>query len=208
MVPVEYLIKLIESSGYLGYVFLFLIIFFESFPLTFFLPGDSLLFVVGLLVSQGYSNMILLVGILFLAGIGGYIFSYVMGEKLRNFILKNNDKYWFKKKHIEYTENFYKKYGAKTLLIGRFIPIVRSFSSALAGTVEMNYKKFMRYNLIGGFLWVGGVTSMGFYLGRIIPNAENFLTPIVLLIIFVSLIPTFLGHGTTKTKSKQPENQE
>ena len=131
-----------------------------------------------------------------------------MGEKLRNFILKNNDKYWFKKKHIEYTENFYKKYGAKTLLIGRFIPIVRSFSSALAGTVEMNYKKFMRYNLIGGFLWVGGVTSMGFYLGRIIPNAENFLTPIVLLIIFVSLIPTFLGHGTTKTKSKQPENQE
>ncbi len=76
--------------------------------------------------------MALLVTILFVASVIGYIFSYAMGEKLRDFILRSNDKYWFKKKHIEYTENFYKKYGVKTLVIGRFVPIVRSFSPTLA----------------------------------------------------------------------------
>jgi membrane-associated protein len=197
---VEYLINFIQTVGYFGYGVLFLIIFFESFPPTFFLPGDSLLFVTGFLASEGYFNMALLVGVLFVAGTLGYIFSYAMGEKLRDFILRSNDKYWFKKKHIEYTEKFFRKYGMKTLIIGRFVPIVRSFSPTLAGSVDMDYKKFMKYILIGGFLWTGGVTSIGFYLGRIIPHADKLLTPIVIIVIFISLVPAFADYLMPKIK--------
>lgn len=186
--------NLIESAGYWAYGILFLIIFLESFPPTLFLPGDSLLFITGFLASQGYFNMAPLVGILFIASVLGYIFSYIMGKKIRNFILNSNDKYWFKKKHLEYTEKFFQKYGAKTIILGRFIPIVRSFSPTLAGAVDMNHKQFIKYILIGGFLWVGGITSIGFYLGKIVPNAEKLLTPIILSIIFISLLPTILGH--------------
>ena len=144
--------------------------------------------------------MALLVPILFLASIFGYMFSYKMGKKLRGFILRSNDKYWFKKKHLDYTEKFYEKYGTKTIVIGRFIPIVRSFSPTLAGAVDMDYKKFIKFVLIGGFFWTAGLTSVGFYLGQVIPNAEKFLTPIVLSIIFVSLIPTFAEYITIRIK--------
>lgn len=190
----EHLINFIQYAGYFGYAILFLIIFLESFPPTLFLPGDSLLFITGFLASQGHFDMVLLVSTLFVASVIGYIFSYSLGEKLRNFILRSNDKYWFKKKHIEYTENFYKKYGIKTLVIGRFVPIVRSFSPTLAGAVDMDYKTFIKYVVLGGFLWTGGVTSVGYYLGQVIPNAEKLLTPIVFGIIFVSLIPAFAEH--------------
>jgi len=196
----DYLIHSIQFAGYFGYAILFLIIFLESFPPTLFLPGDSLLFITGFLASQGYFDMVLLVATLFLASVIGYIFSYAMGKKLRDFILKSNDKYWFKKKHIEYTEEFYGKYGTKAVVIGRFVPIVRSFSPTLAGAVEMDYKKFIKFVLIGGFLWTGGLTSIGFYLGEVIPNAERFLTPIVLIIIFVSLLPTFAEYFIVRIK--------
>ena len=197
----DYLINFIQYAGYFGYVVLFLIIFFESFPPTFFLPGDSLLFITGFFAYQGYFNMILLVGTLFLASVFGYIFSYAMGEKLRTFILKSNDRYWFKTKHLEYTERFYEKYGIKTLVIGRFVPIVRSFSPTLAGAADMDYKKFIKFVLIGGFLWTGGLTSVGFYLGSAIPHAERFLTPIVVIIILVSLLPAFAEYIVVRIKN-------
>jgi len=196
----EYLVHFIQFAGYFGYAILFLIIFLESFPPTLFLPGDSLLFITGFLASQGYFDMTLLVAVLFSASVIGYIFSYAMGKKLREFILKSNDKYWFKKKHIEYTEEFYGKYGTKAIVLGRFVPIVRSFSPTLAGAVDMDYKKFIKFVLIGGFLWTGGLTSIGFYLGEAIPNAERFLTPIVLIIIFVSLLPTFAEYFIVRIK--------
>ncbi len=200
MTFMHYLMNLIQSSGYWAYSVLFLIIFLESFPPTLFLPGDSLLFITGFLASQGYFNMALLVGILFIASVLGYIFSYTMGKRLRRFILNSNDKYWFKKRHLEYTEKFFHKYGSKTVILGRFIPIVRSFSPTLAGAVDMNHKIFFRNVLIGGFLWTGGVTSIGFYLGKIIPHADKLLTPIILSIIFISLLPAILGHLTKRTE--------
>jgi membrane-associated protein len=189
MVPMDYLTEFITHVGYWGYLVLFLIIFLESFPPTFILPGDSLLFVTGFLASQGYFNPGLLVVVLYTASILGYMFSYAMGKKLREFILRSNDRYWFKKKHLDYTEAFYTKYGTKTVVIGRFIPIVRSFNPTLAGAVDMEYKRFFKMVLIGGFLWTGGLTTIGFYLGRIIPDAHKFVTPIVIAIIFVSLLP-------------------
>ncbi len=190
----EFLLDLITTVGFWGYGIVFLIIFLESFPPTFFLPGDSLLFITGFLASQGYFNMAPLVGVLFIASVLGYMFSYAMGQKLRNFILNSNDKYWFKKKHLDYTEEFYGKYGTKTIVIGRFVPIVRSFSPTLAGAVQMNYKQYIRLVFIGGFLWTGGLTSVGFWLGGSIPNAEKYITPIVIAIIFVSLLPVIAEY--------------
>lgn len=190
----DYLINSITILGYFGYGLLFIIIFFESFPLTFFLPGDSLLFTSGFLASQGHFNLALLIATLFLASIAGYLFSYAMGEKLRQIILKSNDKYWFKKKHLDYTEKFYAKYGTKTVIIGRFVPIVRSFSPTLAGAVDMNFKKFLKLTMFGGFLWTVGITSAGFYLGKAIPSAHLYLTPIILGIIFVSLLPAIIEY--------------
>lgn len=190
----EYLVSLITTVGYFGYAILFLIIFLESFPPTFFLPGDSLLFTTGFLASQGYFDFALLVGTLYVASILGYMFSYAMGQKIRDIILRHPDKYWFKKKHLDYTEGFFSKYGDKTVVIGRFIPIVRSFGPTLAGSVRMPYHLFIKDVLVGGFLWTGGLTSVGFYLGQAIPNAEKLLTPIILAIIFVSLIPAIIEY--------------
>lgn len=196
----EYLINLITAFGYFGYGLLFLIIFFESFPPTFFLPGDSLLFTTGFLASQGYFNLVILTSVLFVASIFGYMFSYFMGKKLRHFVLHSDDRYWFKKKHLEYTEEFFNKYDTKTIIIGRFVPIVRSFGPTLAGAVDMEYGEFIRYTIVGGFLWTGGLTSIGFYLGKAIPSAHLYLTPIILAIIFVSLLPAIIEYIKNKIK--------
>jgi len=185
----DFLLNLITTVGYWGYVILFLVIFLESFPPTFFLPGDSLLFITGFLASQGHFNLIVLVATLYLASVCGYMFSYAMGKRLGDFIERSNDKYWFKKKHLDYTAEFYKKYGTQTVILGRFIPIVRSFNPTLAGAVEMDYKKFFRMVLIGGFLWAVGLTTIGYYLGQVVPNADKYLTLIVVCIIVVSLFP-------------------
>ncbi len=190
----EHLIGLIKDVGYYGYVILFIIIFLESFPLTFYLPGDSLLFTTGFLASQGYFSMAILLPTLFIASILGYNFSYFMGERLRNFIINSKDRYWFKKKHLDYTQEFFDKYGDKTLIIGRFVPIVRSFSPTMAGAVKMPFKKFSFDSILGGAIWTLGVTSLGFYLGRTIPGVEKYLHYMVVLIILVSLAPSIYEY--------------
>lgn len=198
----EYLIDLINDVGNWGYLILFIIIFLESFPMTFYLPGDSLLFTTGFLASQGHFNIAMLIFVLYFGGAFGYLLSYILGEKIRNFIIKSNDKYWFKKKHLDYTKQFYDKYGAKTLFIGRFIPIVRSFSATLAGVVKMNYRVFLIYTFLGGFVWAAGVTLLGYYLGRIVPGVHLYLTPIVVGIIVVSFLPTFYEYYLSRKNSK------
>ncbi len=198
----EYLIHIITAVGFWGYVILFVIVFFESFPPTFFLPGDSLLFTTGVLASQGYFNLPFLILTLFVASVFGYIFSYFMGKKLRDFILNSNDRYWFKKKHLDYTENFYHKYGAKTVIIGRFIAVVRSFSPTLAGAVKMDYKKFVKLAIIGGLVWTVSITVLGYYLGKVIPGVDKYLTFIILGIICLSFIPSLFQYISHRLKNK------
>jgi membrane-associated protein len=199
----EHLINLIKDVGVYGYIILFVIIFFESFPLTFYLPGDSLLFTTGFLASQGYFNIAVLLPTLFIASVLGYNFSYFMGHRLRDFIINSNDRYWFKKKHLDYTKAFFDKYGHKTVIIGRFVPIVRSFSPTMAGSVNMHFKKFTRDSILGGFIWIFSVTLLGYYLGRIIPEAEKYLTPIILLIITLSLSPSVYEYWKSRKENKK-----
>ena len=196
----DYVISIIQSVGYFGYGLLFLIIFLESFPITFFLPGDSLLFTIGFLASQGQFNIGLVVLVFFVASFLGYILSFVAGRKLSH-MLHGEKKFWLNPKHIQKTHQFFEKYGAKTIIIGRFVPIVRSFSSFIAGAVNMDYKKFLKYTLVGGILWTGGVTSVGFYLGQTFPSLHLHLTSIILLIVFISILPGIFEYISSKRKT-------
>lgn len=196
----EYLIDIIKDVGNWGYLILFVVIFLESFPFTFYLPGDSLLFTTGFLASQGHFNLPMLIFVLYFGGAFGYLVSYILGEKIRNFIISSGDRYWFKKRHLDYTADYYNRYGAKTLIIGRFIPIVRSFSATLAGAVKMDYRSFLVYTFLGGIVWCVGVTSSGYYLGKLIPSVHLYLTPIIIGIIVVSFMPTIYEYYISKRK--------
>lgn len=183
---------LIQNIGYAG---IFGIVFAES-GLFFgcFLPGDSLLFMAGFLASQGLFSMpILLIGC-FLAAVLGDNVGYAFGHKFGRKLFQKEDSFFFRKENLLKTENFYKKHGAKTIVIARFIPIIRTFAPIVAGLAAMEYKTFLRYNLIGGVLWGVGVTSAGYFLGKIIPNAEHYLLPIVIGIVIISVIPAIIHY--------------
>jgi len=181
------LIANLISIGYLG---IFIIIFVESGLLTgFFLPGDSLLFTVGLLASQGYFNLGLLMLICFVAAALGDSAGYALGHKLGPKIFTKEDSLFWNKNHIHRTQVFYAKYGAKVLVLARFLPVVRSLAPILAGVGKMKYSIFLFYNLLGAFIWSVGITSLGYYLGQIIPDVDRYLLPLILLIVLVSIVP-------------------
>ncbi len=181
------IITLVQKAGYVG---IFLIIFLESFPMTFFLPGDSLLFATGFLASQGYLNFWWLIAIYFVSGTLGYIGSYVFGERIIARLFTNPNSKIFNPKYIVYTREFFTKYGTKTIIIGRFVPVVRSFAPALAGIAGFTYKKFVNFTLIGVAGWSLGMTTLGYFLGKALPRASDYITPIIVLIIFISILPT------------------
>jgi len=198
----DFLIHFIQHLGYFGYFLMFLIIFLESLPFAFFLPGDSMLLTTGFLATQGYFSLSLLFLSMFLGSILGYFFSYAIGKNFRHIVLRKGDNFWFKKKHLEKTQAFFEKYGRKTIIFGRFVAIIRSFTPALAGAGLMKYREFALDSLIGGILWVGGLLSVGFYLGRIFPGLHLYLTPIILAIILVSLIPALYEYFRNRRKNK------
>jgi len=182
------LIALIQAVGYLG---LFAIIFAESgLFIGFFLPGDSLIFTAGFLASQNLLNIWILIPLLFLGAVLGDNFGYAFGRRIGPAIFKKEDGLLFRKKNLEKAHSYYEKYGAKTLVMARFMPIVRTFVPILAGVGQMEYKKFFSYNLIGGALWTVTLPLMGYFLGRSIPNIDKYLLPIVIGIIILSFLPS------------------
>lgn len=181
------LIQIIKAVGYIG---IFAMIFAESGLLFgIFLPGDSLLFTAGFLASIGVLNLPVLVVGVFLAAILGDNVGYAFGRKVGPMIFKREDSFWFHKKHLDKTQKFYEKHGGKTIILARFLPVVRTLAPILAGAGTMKYRTFFIYNVIGAVLWGVGITSAGFLLGRIIPNVDRYLLPIILIIIFLSLLP-------------------
>ncbi|MEK7067167.1 MAG: VTT domain-containing protein [Patescibacteria group bacterium] len=181
------IVSIIQAAGYLG---LFAIIFAESgLFFGFFLPGDSLLFTAGLLASQGLLKIYFLMPLLFAAAVLGDSTGYWLGRKLGPMIFKKEDSFFFHKKHIERTKVFYARYGTKTIIIARFVPIVRTFAPILAGVGQMEYRTFITYNILGGAFWAIGVSGLGFFLGNVLPGTEKYLHFIIALIIFVSFLP-------------------
>ncbi len=183
---------LVKAIGYVG---IFAFAFAESGLLIgFFLPGDSLLFTAGFLASQGYLNIVLLVVLAVVAAIAGDQVGYVFGKKIGRKIFKREDSLLFHKKHLQTAEAFYEKHGKKTIVLARFMPIVRTFAPILAGIGTMEYGVFTFYNVIGGLLWGAGLTLLGYFLGQAMPDIDKYLLPIIAVIIFVSVLPGIIHY--------------
>jgi len=181
------LILIIKTAGYLG---LFGVIFAESgLFFGFFLPGDSLVFTAGFLASQGYLNIYFLLAVLLAAAVLGDNVGYWFGQKVGPMIFKREDSRFFHRENVNKAHEFFEKYGGKSLILARFVPVVRTFVPIVAGVGKMDYKKFFWFNIIGGFLWTIGLALAGYFLGQIIPDVDKYIIPIVLLIIFISILP-------------------
>jgi len=187
--------EIIQNASPFGELLVMAIIFAETGLLIgFFLPGDSLLFTAGLLANQGDLNIaFLLVGV-FVAAVVGDQVGYQFGKKAGPSIFRKPDAKLFRQEYVEHTKHFFDRHGAKTIVIARFVPVVRTFAPVLAGVGEMKWKTFTIFNVIGALAWAVGITMLGYALGSAIgaDNVDKYLYPIIAVIILVSFIPPFL----------------
>ena len=184
--------KFIELIGLIG---VYTVIFAESGLLIgFFLPGDSLLFTAGLLASPGFglfSIWHLIIGAWIAAVVGDNV-GYEFGKRVGRKLFRKEESLLFKPDNMVKAQEFYEKHGGKAIIIARFMPIVRTFVPVVAGIGKMDHKKFTLFNFIGGTIWTWGMSSLGYFLGSLIPDVDKYLLPIVLLIIIVSFLPPIL----------------
>ena len=193
--------SLIETFGTIG---LFAIIFAESGLLIgFFLPGDSLLFTAGLLASQGVLNLpVILVGC-FVAAVVGDQVGYLFGARVGPSLFSRPDSRLFRQSHVEKARLYFEKAGPKTVVLARFIPLVRTFTPILAGVGQMPYRTFVTFNVLGGLLWAVGVTLLGYVLGETIPDIDKYLLPAVGVILLLSFIPIFKEFRRMRRESAE-----
>lgn len=190
-----------------SYFVIFPIVFAESGLLIgFFLPGDSLLFTAGFLASQGYMNIWILVFGCFISAVLGDSVGYSFGHKVGRRLFHKKKSWLFRPHHLEKAEKFYEKHGKKTIILARFMPVVRTFAPIVAGIAKMDYKTFVTYNIIGGLLWGVGLTLAGYFLGRAIPDVDKYLLPILAVIIVVSIAPSVMHilHERKKSSHQDP----
>jgi membrane-associated protein len=190
----ERLIHLLSTilSGWLGYAVLCAIAFSETGLLVgFFLPGDSLLFTVGVVAGAGQLNIVLVNVLLMLAVMAGDSTGYWLGRKTGPRIFSRPDSRLFKQEYVTRTRAFYEKYGGKTIIFARFVPIVRTFAAFVAGVGQMPYLRFLPFSICGGIGWVFVMTMLGYELGSV-PFVRRNFDKVILTIILVSLLPTFL----------------
>lgn len=179
--------QLIQTIGIIG---VGAVVFAESgLFIGFFLPGDSLLFTAGFLASQGLMNFWVLAFVSFVAAVTGDSVGYSFGKRVGRRLFHKEDSLFFHKKHLEKAEKFYEVHGKKTIVLARFMPIVRTFAPIVAGIGDMTYRDFVTFNIIGGFLWAVGLTSAGYFLGQVIPDVDKYLLPIIIVIVVASVLP-------------------
>jgi membrane-associated protein len=193
--------QLVQAGGYVG---LTLIIFAETGLLIgFFLPGDSLLVTAGLLASQPKLglNVWVLGALLTVAAVLGNSAGYGIGRYSGPRLFTKDDSLLFKKKHLFRAQAFYEKHGGKTLVIARFMPIVRTFVPVVAGLAQMRYRDYTLYNVIGAVGWIWSMLFIGYFLGRYIPGVENHIESVILIVIFLSLLPGFISWRREKARA-------
>ena len=173
-----------------GYVALTAIVFTETGLLIgFFLPGDSLLITAGLVAAAGGLDIWVLNGLLSVAAIVGDSVGYAIGYRAGPRIFTREDSRWFSKKHLVRTREFYERHGGKTIVLARFIPIIRTFAPVVAGVGRMEYRRFLAYNVFGGVGWVLGMTWAGYLLGQTIPDIGRYIHVVIGVVIVLSLVP-------------------
>ncbi len=190
----KHLASFIQILGPFSYIILFLILFAETgLVIAPFLPGDSLLFVAGTLAGAGHLNLAVLYFTLLLAAILGDSVNYWIGHKIGPKVFAREKSKLFKKEYLEKTREFYEKHGGKTIILARFMPLIRTFAPFVAGVGKMNYATFFTYNVVGAFLWVTGFTFAGYFFGGLPFFQENFHY-LVLFIIAISLLPMVIEY--------------
>lgn len=182
---------MLQTGSYVGLAF---IVFAESGLLIgIFLPGDSLLFAAGLIASGGFFSLNPLIATVVVAAIVGDSVGYWFGAQAGNRLFSREDSRFFKREYVERTERFYQKYGGRAVILARFLPIVRTLAPMLAGVSSMKYRTFLAYNVIGGLLWGAGMVLLGFSVGSVIPDSENYILPLTLVIVVLSFLPIIIN---------------
>jgi membrane-associated protein len=198
----KYLGQIITDYGTLTYLFLFFIIFMETgFVITPFLPGDSLIFAAGTLAGLGYLNIWVLYAVLCAAAILGDTINYWIGHFIGPRAFSGNIRF-LKKEYIDRTHEFYEKHGGKTIIIARFIPIIRTFAPFVAGVGAMTYPKFILYNIVGGMAWVALFLFGGYFFGNLPIVQQNF-SFVLLAIILISITPAVIEIIRNRQESKK-----
>jgi membrane-associated protein len=195
---------ILDSFGPWATVGLILIIFAETGLLIgFFLPGDSLLFTGGILASQGNLNIAVIAIGCFLAAVIGDQVGYTIGHRAGPPLFRRPDSRIFKQRYVDRTKEFFDKHGPKTILLARFVPVVRTFAPVLAGVGEMDRRTFTTYNVVGGFVWAVGVTVAGYLLGSWIgSDIDKYLLPIIAVIVVLSILPPLIEMRRERRRTR------
>ena len=196
----------ITQYGTITYLLLFIILFCETgLVVTPILPGDSLIFAAASFGALGQLNIFILIPLVLVAAILGDATNYMIGAKIGKKLIESNNRF-IKKEYLEKTHKFYEKYGGKTIIIARFVPIVRTFAPFVAGVGEMHYKTFFKYNAAGATLWAVVVLGAGYFLGSVQFVKDNF-SIVVFAIIFISVLPAIIGVLKEKSKKKLTDEE-
>ncbi|MBI4852001.1 MAG: VTT domain-containing protein [Acidobacteria bacterium] len=206
---VEYLVR---TGGLLA---LIAIIFSETGLLVgFFLPGDSLLVTTGIFVAQGILdvNIWLVLVTLSIAAVVGDATGYAIGKKAGQTLYSRPDSLFFKRAHLMKAKAFYDKYGGKTIILARFVPIIRTFAPTVAGAAEMSYRKFATYNIVGGISWVFSMTLLGYFLGKAFPEITKRIETVIIIVVIISILPAVIEYlrerAALKKEQAQSQTQE
>jgi membrane-associated protein len=191
--------SLIETFGTIG---LLVTIFAES-SLIFFLPGDTLLFTAGLLASQGKLNIVVVLLGSFVAAVAGNQVAYAVGNRLGPSLFKPGSRL-FKAEYVERADEYFDKFGSRTIVLARFVPAVRTFAPILAGIGTMRYRTFVTYNVVGALLWAIGVTLLGYTLGKTVHGIDKYLLPVIIVIAALSAIPVVLEFRRSRRPTSRP----
>lgn len=189
---------LLTAIGFFGII---AIIFAETgLFVGFFLPGDSLLFTAGLLASQGIFSIWALAIAAPITAIAGYALGYWFGGHLGRWLLQQPDTWYFKRSYYDRSKAFFDEHGGKALVFARMMPIVRTFVPIVAGVSKMHWPRYMYFNVIGGVVWGAGLPILGYFLGHSIPNAKEYLLPIVIAVVLISFLPAVWHHWQQRNK--------
>ena len=189
-----------------GYIALAIIVFTETgLMIGFFLPGDSLLVTAGLFAAKGDLNIVYLNVLLMFCAITGDATGYYIGKKLGPALFRKEDSLLFKKKHLIATQEFYERHGGKTIIIARFVPIIRTFAPVVAGMAGMKYRRFAVFNIIGGVGWVFSMTMLGYLLVTLFPATEQHIEKVIIIVIFLSLLPGIIEWLRAKMRARRDD---
>lgn len=204
---------LLTKGGVFVYAGLIFIIFAETgLAAGFFFPGDSLLVVAGLFAATGKLNIFVLLTTLFVAAVVGDAVGYYTGYKMGPRIFSRQKSFFFKPSHLQKAHEFYEKYGGKTIIIARFVPIIRTFAPIVAGAANMSYRKFVVFNVMGGFLWIFSMLLAGYFLGGLVEKAfgvklEDHIEKVVVIVVLLSLMPPIIEWFKSRREKKKEQLQ-